>query len=173
MMNIICIAKESCRVICTMTLFCFLLTACQSTRSTSPITTTQAMNDTSAIVKCGFEQARLRDFTLQLWQHVSQEEQKNVFLSPLSVAMAMRTVADGAQGETLDELNKVITLIEPEQSDHLHIANALFAKPSSPCKPIISHNADNEAWKSTTNPSRRQRSISGQATKQMVKSTKY
>ena len=71
------------------------------------------------------------EITVGLWQKLD-DGQKNVWFSPLSLALAMRTVADGAKGETREQLRRVITDYELQQTELMKIADALFIDPHVP-----------------------------------------
>jgi serpin B len=65
-----------------------------------------------------------RDFTAALFRQVARESEGNVFLSPLSVTLALTPLVAGARGETRDEINDSLDL--PRDWPQLHsVAGAL------------------------------------------------
>ena len=68
-------------------------------------------------------QASASDFSVRLFQSVYQgdEEGKNVLLSPLSVIAALAMATNGAKGETLDQMEKVLGLTVDELNDTFRV----------------------------------------------------
>lgn len=71
------------------------------------------------------------DFTISLLEQVSGEDTSSVFLSPISVAMALHMLLPGAQGETYRVLEQLPALV-PDTSEALRIASALWIDPRFP-----------------------------------------
>ena len=63
------------------------------------------------------------DFSVRLFQSVYQgdEKDKNVLLSPLSVIAALAMATNGAKGETLDQMEKVLGLTVDELNDTFRV----------------------------------------------------
>ena len=63
------------------------------------------------------------DFSVRLFQTVYQgdEEGNNVLLSPLSVIVALAMATNGAKGETLDQMEKVLGLTVDELNDTFRV----------------------------------------------------
>ena len=131
-------AKKSYLVILTVALFCFFFAACRSAKQaignanqasaakvSAPQTPQVMDNDTLTPT------LSLPEMTIALWQQLD-DQQHNVWFSPLSLALAMRTVADGAKGETQEQLRRVITDYPTIPSDQVKIADAVFVDPSIP-----------------------------------------
>ena len=85
-----------------------------------------------------WENARVADFGVRLLRE-SMEEGKNTLISPLSVLAALSMTANGAEGETLtqmetvlgqskDALNAWYKYDTDKSGDYLHLANAVFIK---------------------------------------------
>ena len=85
-----------------------------------------------------WENARVADFGVRLLRE-SMEEGKNTLISPLSVLAALSMTANGAEGETLtqmetvlgqskDALNAWYKYDTDKSGDYLHLANAIFIK---------------------------------------------
>lgn len=81
---------------------------------------------------------QVTDFAIRLFQK-SMEEDKNTLISPLSVLAALSMTANGAEGETLtqmetvlgqskDALNAWYKYDTDKSGDYLHLANAVFVK---------------------------------------------
>lgn len=85
-----------------------------------------------------WENARVADFGVRLLRE-SMEEGKNTLISPLSVLAALSMTANGAEGETLTQMETVLGQSKDalnnwykedmgKDSDYLHLSNALFIK---------------------------------------------
>lgn len=72
------------------------------------------------------------DVSLQMMQQAAGEREGNIWLSPLSVSLALRTVAFGADGKTLDELQKVCVTGDVQSSSQLKIADAVWVESGYP-----------------------------------------
>ena len=81
---------------------------------------------------------QVTDFAIRLLQK-SMEEEKNTLISPLSVLAALSMTANGAEGETLTQMETVLGQSKDalnnwykedmgKGSDYLHLSNALFIK---------------------------------------------
>lgn len=118
-MNYLSISEKSCRVLCAVTLFCFLTTGCRSMQTSIPVPVQSPASVTPLSV------------SLNLWQSAMAENKSktNIWLSPISVSMAMQSVYDGAVGQTKDELSNIVCDYHPESNDQLKIADALFVDP--------------------------------------------
>ena len=69
-------------------------------------------------------------FSLALFRQTAQTEKETVFLSPLSVSMALNMVAIGAEGDTKKELEATIaSTAQMPQDSLLKIAYSLWIKP--------------------------------------------
>ena len=64
------------------------------------------------------ENVALTDFGVRLFQE-SLEEKKNTLISPLSVIYALAMTANGAEGETLEEMEEVLGMSVDELNDFL------------------------------------------------------
>ena len=85
-----------------------------------------------------WENARVADFGARLLREI-MEEGKNTLISPMSVLSALSMTANGAEGETLtqmetvlgqskDALNAWYKYDTDKSGDYLHLANAIFIK---------------------------------------------
>ena len=85
-----------------------------------------------------WENARVADFGARLLRE-TMEESKNTLISPMSVLSALSMTANGAEGETLtqmetvlgqskDALNAWYKYDTDKSGDYLHLANAIFIK---------------------------------------------
>ena len=73
---------------------------------------------------------QLNKLTIKMMQQVVRTERGgNVWLSPWSIAAAMRTVHAGAEGETAEEILPLTTDFVPNNNELLKTANALFIQP--------------------------------------------
>lgn len=92
-----------------------------------PLTLTQTTED---------EWSAFTDFGVRLLQN-TMEEEKNTLISPLSVLCALAMTANGAKGETLDQmeqvlgapverLNPAVYALMGEESETLHLANSIW-----------------------------------------------
>ena len=128
MVNILLQAKKSHLV----ALFLVLsLTACtksvKTTQTTAPQSVTTIM-DTTAMI------AASNEASLRLMQQVGLQEKGNVWLSPISLGMALRTIYQGAKGETAQELQPFVTAFALENNELLQIADAVWIQPMLPVK---------------------------------------
>jgi serpin B len=62
---------------------------------------------------------KMTDFAVRLFK-ASQEEDKNTLISPLSIISALAMTANGAQNETLEEMESVFGLNLQELNPYLH-----------------------------------------------------
>ena len=118
-MNCLSISEKSCRVLCAVTLFCFLATGCRSMQTPTSVRE-QAQSAVTPL-----------SLSLNLWQSTMADNKNktNIWLSPISVGMAMQSVYDGAVGDTKDELAVVVCDYRPVSTDQLKMADALFVDP--------------------------------------------
>lgn len=86
------------------------------------------------------------NFSAEMFKHVMAEQgSENVLISPESVLMCMGMVANGAEGETLDELTK--TLIGGDLDTLNSGAKELFANQNAPeLKELFNMSCANSAW---------------------------
>ena len=132
-------AKKSYLAIATVALFCLFLTACRSQKQATvqPEDNTSASADTLVNHYRTMDNEKLSptlsmaEMTIGMWK-LLDDGHTNVWFSPLSLALAMRTVADGAKGETQEQLRRVITDLDIQSSNQISIADALFIDPSVP-----------------------------------------
>jgi len=69
------------------------------------------------------------DFTLSFIKNVNKEKLENYLVSPYSVEVALNMLKSGSSGNTLDELNKVLSKRNLKISnDNVKIANGIFIK---------------------------------------------
>ncbi len=123
-------------------LLALLLTGCGSS-------TKNLMSDVPAQVVCLAEvpnrDVQLADLSLRLLQN-TMEEGKNTLISPLSILSALGMAANGASGNTLeqmaqafdltlDDLNACLYAILDSQGEELQIANSLWLKDSPTFRP--------------------------------------
>lgn len=114
---------------------CLALSGCSAPKVTDqmegvepqPLTATLTTED---------EWSHLADFGVRLLQN-TMEEEKNTLISPLSVLCALAMTANGAKGETLeqmeqvlgapvDRLNQAVHTLMGEQDDVLYLANSIW-----------------------------------------------
>lgn len=113
-----------------------LLTACGNIQATAK----KLMGDVPARIVCLAEQpdcsTEAADFALKLFQE-SLDGERNTLVSPLSVLLALGMTANGADGETLaqmehtlgsdvENLNYYLYSLMDGQSDQLKLANAIW-----------------------------------------------
>ena len=73
---------------------------------------------------------QLNKLTVRLMQQVVKTESgRNIWLSPWSIATALRTVYAGAEGRTAEEILPLTTDFVPSNNELLKTANALFIQP--------------------------------------------
>lgn len=68
------------------------------------------------------------NFDINLLKLVNKEEKDNYLISPYSIKMALSLLKEGANGNTLDEINKVLKETNKINNKNIKIANALFIK---------------------------------------------
>lgn len=68
------------------------------------------------------------NFDINLLKLVNKEEKDNYLISPYSIKMALSLLKEGANGNTLDEINKVLKETNKINNKNVKIANALFIK---------------------------------------------
>lgn len=100
---------------------------------------TEAEKETPPVaVPAPWENAEVADFSIRLLR-ASMEEGKNTLISPISVLAALSMTANGAEGETLtqmetvlgqkrDSLNAWYWYDTDRSGDYLHLANAVYIK---------------------------------------------
>ena len=140
------------KVIALLLAFTLLLSACggkESSYTAEPetdITTIEQTEPTETLEELGcagtdampWENAEVVDFSIRLLRE-SMESGKNTLISPLSVLAALSMTANGAEGETLtqmetvlgqskDALNAWYKYDTDKSGDYLHLANAVFLK---------------------------------------------
>lgn len=102
----------------------FLLFVCASCTHTATLTQQQPNNDTLYMTE------QLNKLTVRLMQQVVKTESgRNIWLSPWSIATALRTVYAGAEGRTAEEILPLTTDFVPSNNELLKTANALFIQP--------------------------------------------
>jgi len=85
-------------------------------------------------------------FSIALMQQ-SVQENKNVFLSPASAAMALNMLTPGAQGATRSELETIVPSVELDTTEWLQIASALWINEGLNVKPaFLQANATAEVY---------------------------
>ena len=103
-----------------------------------PLETEAEENTPPVAMPAPWENAEVADFSIRLLR-VSMEEGKNTLISPISVLAALSMTANGAEGETLtqmetvlgqkrDSLNAWYWYDTDRSGDALHLANAVFLK---------------------------------------------
>ena len=137
------------KVIALLLALTLLLSACggkENAYETEPEQTTEPPATTEPAVAvpptCGepapWKNEQVTDFAIRLLQK-SMEEEKNTLISPLSVLAALSMTANGAEGETLTQMETVLGQSKDalnnwykedmgKGSDYLHLSNALFIK---------------------------------------------
>ena len=137
------------KVIALLLALTLLLSACggkENAYETEPEQTTEPPATTEPAVAvpptCGepapWRNEQVTDFAIRLLQK-SMEEEKNTLISPLSVLAALSMTANGAEGETLTQMETVLGQSKDalnnwykedmgKGSDYLHLSNALFIK---------------------------------------------
>lgn len=100
---------------------------------------TEAEKETPPVaVPAPWENAEVTDFSIRLLRE-SMEDGKNTLISPMSVLAALSMTANGAEGETLAQMETVLGQSKDalndwykngtdKSSDYLHLANAIFIK---------------------------------------------
>lgn len=100
---------------------------------------TEAEKETPPVaVPAPWENAEVTDFSIRLLRE-SMEDGKNTLISPMSVLAALSMTANGAEGETLAQMEAVLGQSKDalndwykngtdKSSDYLHLANAIFIK---------------------------------------------
>ncbi len=89
------------------------------------------------------QNSKYTDFALRLLRESNDKEEENVLLSPLSVILALSLAANGAEGKTLEEMEKTLGMTRdelnmflysyvstlPESEDYyLRVANSIWFK---------------------------------------------
>ena len=103
-----------------------------------PMQTEAEENTPPVAIPAPWENAEVADFSIRLLR-ASMEEGKNTLISPISVLAALSMTANGAEGETLtqmetvlgqkrDSLNAWYWYDTDRSGDALHLANAVFLK---------------------------------------------
>lgn len=103
-------------------LICILLTGCGSeVRSSQDLTEDIEANPVSAegIALGGDSSVTPTDFAVRLFQTGAQAGE-NVLLSPVSVLYALAMTANGAQGETLSQMEETLGMSVSELNDYLY-----------------------------------------------------
>lgn len=100
---------------------------------------TEAEKETPPVaVPAPWENAEVTDFSIRLLRE-SMEDGKNTLISPMSVLAALSMTANGAEGETLAQMEAVLGQSKDalndwykngtdKSRDYLHLANAIFIK---------------------------------------------
>ena len=95
----------------------------------------------------GMEQVHLLSaantkFALDLYKHDMSSAGKNIFISPLSISVALAMTYLGARGHTKDQMREVLHFTHVEE-DHLHLAFsdilAALSKPDQAYKLYIAN----------------------------------
>ena len=68
------------------------------------------------------------NFDINLLKLVNKKEKNNYLISPYSIKMALSLLKEGANGNTLNEINKVLKEPNKINNKNVKIANALFLK---------------------------------------------
>ena len=118
-------------VILTAALFCFFSVSCRSTKRSAQAAQQEKQVSGTMDNSVLTPTLSIAEQTVSLWQ-LLDDGQRNVWFSPLSLSLAMRTVADGAKGETREQLRRVITDSRIAASEQMKTADALFVEPSLP-----------------------------------------
>lgn len=103
-----------------------------------PMQTEAEENTPPVAIPAPWENAEVADFSIRLLR-ASMEEGKNTLISPISVLAALSMTANGAEGETLtqmetvlgqkrDSLNAWYWYDTDRSGDALHLANAVFIR---------------------------------------------
>ena len=103
-----------------------------------PMQTEAEENTPPVAIPAPWENAEVADFSIRLLR-ASMEEGKNTLISPISVLAALSMTANGAEGETLtqmetvlgqkrDSLNAWYWYDTDRSGDNLHLANAVFIR---------------------------------------------
>ena len=73
----------------------------------------------------------IKDFNINLIKTVNKNKTDNYLISPYSIELALNLLKEGASGDTLDELEKVIgtrNIADVTVKDKINVANAAFIK---------------------------------------------
>ena len=103
-----------------------------------PLQTEAEENTPPVAIPAPWENAEIADFSIRLLL-ASMEEGKNTLISPISVLAALSMTANGAEGDTLtqmetvlgqkrDSLNAWYWYDTDRSGDYLHLANAVFIR---------------------------------------------
>ena len=71
-----------------------------------------------------------KDFNLNIFKKTNEKEEGNFLISPYSIYSALQMVRDGAEGDTYNQIAKMIGSEKksPLSNEYVHIANAMFIK---------------------------------------------